>query len=159
MLDPITHVAFAYCEASSQTSRLQKLSHALSTIGISVLAGTVSTAIAVAVLALAVLLLFSRFALLFCSLMLTSLLYTNVFLAPLLLLVGPVRQGQMFSCPRSVLGRAPPQPYAGRAQALSRVLRSADSASEVHVDDSAISAMELDACGQLEHVHHASVQT
>ena len=33
--------------------------------------------------------LFSRFGLLLCALMLTTLLYTNFFLAPLLLLVGP----------------------------------------------------------------------
>ena len=91
MLDPISHVAFSYSEASrfGHGSRAERLRYALSTIGISVMAGSVSTAGSCAVLFMALIIFFSRFAALFCSLMLLALLYANAFLAPLLLLFGP----------------------------------------------------------------------
>lgn len=92
MLDPITHIAFAYSEAHG--TREERLASSLSVIGISVLAGCVSTAGACSIMALATIVLFSRFAVLFCSLMAVTLLYANVFLAPLLLLFGPVGKPQ-----------------------------------------------------------------
>ena len=91
MLDPICHVAFAYSEArhAGHVQPQQRLSYALSTIGISVLAGAVSTVGACAVLFKATIVLFSQFASLFCSLMILALVFTNCFLAPLLILFGP----------------------------------------------------------------------
>ena len=88
MLDPLTHVAFAYSEAAG--TRDERLAEALSVIGISVLAGCISTAGACAIMVLATIVVFSRFAMLFCSLMGVTLIYANIFLAPLLLLLGPV---------------------------------------------------------------------
>jgi hypothetical protein len=87
MLDPLTHVAFAYAEARG--SRLERLSAALSTIGISVLMGGLSTAGSCTVMLFTTIVLFYRFAALFTSLMVLTLLYTIAFLAPLLALVGP----------------------------------------------------------------------
>jgi hypothetical protein len=87
MLDPLTHVAFAYAEADG--SREQRLAAALGSVGISILAGGVSTAGSCALLLLTTIVLFARFALLFCSLMLLTLVYALAFLAPLLLLLGP----------------------------------------------------------------------
>ena len=62
MLDPITHVAFAFSEARGTPE--ERLASALSVIGISVLASCVSTAGSCAVMAVATIVLFSRFALL-----------------------------------------------------------------------------------------------
>ena len=66
MLDPITHVIFAYSEARG--SRNTRLTSGLSTIGISVLAGSVSTAISCCVMLGTTIVAFYRFALLFVSL-------------------------------------------------------------------------------------------
>ena len=56
---------------------------------VSVLAGCFSTAGACSVMLLTTIILFSRFACLFVSLMCATLLHANLFLAPLLLLFGP----------------------------------------------------------------------
>jgi hypothetical protein len=52
MLDPLTHVAFAYAEADG--SREQRLAAALGSVGISILAGGVSTAGSCALLLLTI---------------------------------------------------------------------------------------------------------
>jgi hypothetical protein len=97
MLDPMTHIAFAFAEAQhyGHHTRRAKLTYALSTIGISVLAGSVSTTASCAVLFLTTISIFSQFAALFCSLMSLTLLYALAFLTPLLLLAGPVQNGGM----------------------------------------------------------------
>ena len=61
----------------------------LSSMGISVLAATLSTAGSCVALFFTVIVLFSRFGLLLCALMVIALLYANFFLAPMLLLCGP----------------------------------------------------------------------
>ena len=87
MLDPLTHVAHAFNEACG--SRAQRLAHGLTTIGISVLAGALSTAGSCLFLLCCTINLFSQFGRLLCTLLVVTILYTNTFLAPLLLLVGP----------------------------------------------------------------------
>jgi len=87
MLDPLTHVAHAYTEARG--SRPQRVHAALTSIGISVLAGTLSTAGSCSCLFFTTIVLFSRFGKLLCSLMLICLVYSHLFLAPLLFLFGP----------------------------------------------------------------------
>ena len=87
MLDPLTHVAHAYHEASG--SAAQRLSSALTTIGISVVGGALSTAGACLPLFLCTLHFFTAFGKLLCTLLLVAIIYTNTFLAPLLLLIGP----------------------------------------------------------------------
>ena len=87
MLDPLTHVAHAFNEAHG--SRAQRLSAALTSIGISVLAATLSTAGSCICLLFCTITLFLRFGQLLCTLLFVTVLYTNTFLAPLLCLLGP----------------------------------------------------------------------
>ena len=58
-------------------------------MGVSVMAATLSTAGSVSALFFTVIVFFSRFGVLLCTLMLIALLYANLFLAPILLLFGP----------------------------------------------------------------------
>ena len=85
-LDPLVHVAFAFSEASGTAE--QRLCHAVTTIGISVLAAGVSTSGSCSITIFTTIVLFSRFGKLICSLVAASLIYSNFFLAPLLLLYG-----------------------------------------------------------------------
>jgi len=133
MLDPMSHICFAYSEAKLQghTTREAQLRYALSTIGISVLAGSASTALSCAVLFFATIVLFSRFAALFCSLMALALIYALAFLSPLLLLLGPVGDvpaagggGRRLSFWRW------PLPIGRRRATARRSLREEDSAAE-----------------------------
>ena len=87
MLDPLAHVAFAYSEARGTAS--ERLRAALTTIGNSVLAGAISTAGSCSLMFFTTIVLFTQFSALFCSLLTVALLYANLFLPPLLLLVGP----------------------------------------------------------------------
>jgi len=85
-LDPLVHVAFAFSEASGTTE--QRLHHAVTTVGISVLAAGASTAGSCSIMMLTTIVVFSRFAKLVCSLVIVALIYSNFFLAPMLLLFG-----------------------------------------------------------------------
>ncbi len=87
MLDPLTHVAHAFNEASG--SRAQRLSAALTQVGISVVSGALSTAGSCTPLFFCTLTLFVKFGSLLCTLLVVAILYTNTFLAPLLILFGP----------------------------------------------------------------------
>ena len=87
MLDPFTHYVHAFAHAPG--GRPQRLQAMLSSMGISVLAATLSTAGSCVALFFTVIVLFSRFGLLLCALMVIALLYANFFLAPMLLLCGP----------------------------------------------------------------------
>ena len=87
MLDPLTHVAHAFNEASG--SRAERLSAGLTSVGISVLGGTVSTAGSCVCLFFCTINIFLQFGQLLCTLLVVTSIFTNLMLAPLLLLVGP----------------------------------------------------------------------
>ena len=87
MLDPLTHVAHAFNEVKG--SRAQRLSGALTSIGISVVAAALSTAGSCICLFFCTITIFLRFGQLLCTLLLVTIVYTNTFLAPLLCLFGP----------------------------------------------------------------------
>ena len=87
MLDPFTHYVHAFAHAKGP--RAVRLRFTLASMGISVLAATLSTAGACSALFFTVIVFFSRFGVLLCTLMLIALLYANLFLAPILLLLGP----------------------------------------------------------------------
>ena len=93
MLDPFTHYVHAFAHADGP-SRAARLRFTLASMGISVLAATLSTAGACSALFFTVIVFFSRFGLLLCTLMLIALIYVNLFLAPLLLLLGPRRRAR-----------------------------------------------------------------
>jgi hypothetical protein len=135
VLDPITHVAFAYAEATDTTQEA-RLSRALSTIGISVLAGGISTSGACAILLFTTIVLFSRFALLFCTLMILALVFTNFFLAPLLLIFGPRGTGRRLLSRVGVSSWRVAAVLAWRERGSSRsqrhTLRQSDSAAHAH---------------------------
>ena len=142
MLDPITHVAFAFSEARGTPE--ERLASALSVIGISVLASCVSTAGSCAIMAVATIVLFSRFALLFCSLMGVTLLYANAFLAPLLLILGP--SAAHLSGNALVRSRAWPRSRWGRPR---RALTEADAAASTNGPSSPASVASQDSiCDQ-----------
>ena len=87
MLDPFTHYVHAF--SHERGGRPQRLKTMLSSMGISVLAATLSTAGACSALFGTVIVLFSRFGMLLCALMVIALVYANLFLAPMLFLFGP----------------------------------------------------------------------
>ena len=87
MLDPLTHVAHAFNEAPG--TRAQRLADGLTAIGISVLAGALSTAGSCVFLFFCTINFFLQFGQLLCTLLVVTIVYTNTFLAPLLLLIGP----------------------------------------------------------------------
>ena len=87
MLDPLTHVAHAFTEARGSSA--ERLDSALTSIGISVLSGALSTAASCTFLFFTTIVLFTSFGLLLCALTLICLLHANFFLAPLLFLFGP----------------------------------------------------------------------
>ena len=137
MLDPLTHIAFAYAEAGG--SPLQRLGSALSTIGVSVLGSAISTAGPCALMLSTTIVLFSQFALLFCSLALITLFYAHFLMAPLLLILGPAssqRAAPPSSCGDILSLRCclcPGQRYSGGGEG--RGLRGDDSAAIAHAAD------------------------
>ena len=87
MLDPLTHVAHAFNEASG--SKAQRTSAALTSLGISVVSAALSTAGSCICLFFCTINFFEHFGQLLVLLLLVTVIYTNVFLAPLLCLAGP----------------------------------------------------------------------
>lgn len=99
MMDPLTHVAHAFNEAKG--SRQQRISAALTSIGISVVAAALSTAGSCICLFFCTISIFSQFGELLCTLLLVTIIYTNTFLAPLLYLIGPSDESSLVATPVS----------------------------------------------------------
>ena len=136
MLDPLTHIAFSYAEAGG--SPLHRLGSALSTIGVSVLGSAVSTAGPCALMLSTTIILFSQFAMLFCSLTLITLLYAHFLMAPLLLLLGPPssqRAAPASSCTAVLSLRCLDRRRRRRSTGEGRGLRGDDSAAAAHAAD------------------------
>ena len=86
MLDPLTHVAHAFTEARGTPA--ERLASAMTSIGISVLSGGLTTAAACLPLLFTTIVLFASFGVLLLALTLICLVYAHLFLAPLLFLAG-----------------------------------------------------------------------
>merc|ERR1712113_255575 len=94
-IDYVVHVANAYLESKGD-SRMERMSFALLTMGVSVLAGAISTALSGFLLLFPAFLLFYKMGVIIMTVVLYALLWALVFFTSIMLLIGPEgKQGDL----------------------------------------------------------------
>merc|ERR1712241_1491136 len=94
-IDYVVHVANAYLESKGD-SRMERMSFALLTMGVSVLAGAITTALSGIMLMFPSWLIFYKMGMIIMTVVIYALLWAMVFFASIMLLIGPEgKQGDL----------------------------------------------------------------